>query len=75
MHCKEARTLFPDSVDGELKKQIQAFLKEHLMNCPGCQSEFHIFQMNLKILRKLKTLEPPRDFISAVGRAKAPKRP
>jgi len=74
MNCKEVRTLFPGYVDGEMKKQIQASLKEHLMNCPGCQSAFHFFQMNLKILRKLKTLDPPRDYISAVGRARAPKR-
>jgi predicted anti-sigma-YlaC factor YlaD len=75
MNCKEARALFSVYVDGELKKQIQTSLKEHLMNCPGCQSEFHIFQMNLKILRKLKTLNPPRDYASSAGRAKRPRRP
>lgn len=69
MYCKKVRTLFPDYVDGELNNQIQASLKEHLISCPGCQSEFHIFKMNLKILRKLKTLDPPRDYISAVERA------
>jgi predicted anti-sigma-YlaC factor YlaD len=75
MNCKEARTLFPGYVDGELKKQIQASLKEHLISCPSCHAEFKVFRMNLKILRKLKTLDPPRDYSSAVGRARDPKRP
>lgn len=75
MNCKEARTFFPGYVDGELKKQIHASLKEHLMNCQRCQSKFHVFQMTLKILSKLKTLNPPRDYISTVGRARDPKRP
>jgi len=75
MKCKEARALFPDYVDGELKKQIRASLKEHLMSCLDCRSAFHLFQMNLMILRNLKTLNPPRDYISAAGRSKTPRRP
>jgi predicted anti-sigma-YlaC factor YlaD len=74
MDCKEAQTLFSEYVDRELKKQILASLKEHLMDCPSCQAEYQIFQMNLKILRKLKTLDPPRDYISFAPGARATKR-
>jgi len=74
MNCQEARGLFSEYVDRELKKQARASLKEHLMGCSGCQAEYQAFHMNLKILRKLKTQNPPRDYISVVAKAKAAKR-
>jgi len=63
MNCREARSLFSDFYDRELNRGIRQAVREHLSNCSECRTEFKNFQKSLKILKKLKAFEVPRDFM------------
>jgi predicted anti-sigma-YlaC factor YlaD len=63
MNCKEARALFSEFYDEELNQEISEVVKEHLAECAECKLEYRNFKKGLKILKKLKVLEAPRNYV------------
>ena len=68
MNCKEARALFSEFYDRELNQEICEAVKEHLTECQECKEEYKNFRKSLKILRKLKVLEAPRNYMEITQR-------
>ena len=68
MNCKEARALFSEFYDRELNQEICEAVKEHLTECQECKEEYKNFRKSLNILRKLKVLEAPRNYMEITQR-------
>jgi len=68
MNCKETRALFSDFYDRDLNQEICETVKEHLTECQECKEEYKNFKKGLKILRKLKVLESPRNYMEITQR-------
>jgi predicted anti-sigma-YlaC factor YlaD len=64
MNCTEAKALFSEFYDGELNQEITQAVKEHLADCQECKEEYKNLKKSLKILKKLKILEVPRNYVS-----------
>ncbi len=62
MKCQEVRSLFSEYYDQELNREIKGSLKKHLALCQECSAEYESFKKALKVLTKLKTVEPKRDY-------------
>lgn len=62
MKCQEVRSLFSDYYDRELNREISNSLKKHLALCQECSAEYESFKKALKVLKKLKAVEPKRDY-------------
>jgi predicted anti-sigma-YlaC factor YlaD len=68
MNCKEARALFSEFYDRELNQEICDAVKEHLAECQECKEEYKNFRKGLKILKKLRVLEAPRNYMEKTQR-------
>jgi predicted anti-sigma-YlaC factor YlaD len=68
MNCREARALFSEFYDRELNQEICDAVKGHLAECLDCKKEYKNFKKGLKILRKLKVLEAPRNYMEITQR-------
>jgi len=64
MNCRETRALFSEFYDGELNQEIAQAVKGHLAECQECREEFKNLKKSLKILKKLKILEAPRNYVN-----------
>jgi predicted anti-sigma-YlaC factor YlaD len=64
MNCTEAKALFSEFYDGELNQEIAQAVKEHLADCQECKKEYKDLKKSLKLLKKLKILEAPRNYVS-----------
>jgi predicted anti-sigma-YlaC factor YlaD len=63
MNCKEAKALFSEFYDRELNQEICDAVKGHLAGCQECREEYKNFRKGLKILKKLRMLEAPRNYM------------
>jgi len=63
MNCKEIYSLFSEYYDQELNAEARALIKEHIANCQYCRSEYKIFRKCIKMLKKMKLVDVPRDNI------------
>jgi predicted anti-sigma-YlaC factor YlaD len=64
MNCRETRALFSEFYDGELNQEIAQAVKGHLVECQECKEEYKNLKKSLKILKKLKILEAPRNYVN-----------
>jgi len=64
MNCRKSRALLSDFYDHRLDQKSHKALKAHLSSCFECQKEYDSFNKILKILKKLKTYDVPRDYIN-----------
>jgi len=64
MNCEETRLLFSDFYDRDLSEEIRALVRQHLVSCAECQDEYENFKKALKILKKFKTRDVPRDYMT-----------
>jgi predicted anti-sigma-YlaC factor YlaD len=67
MNCKEVRILFTELYDNDLNQEVSSVVKEHLSSCPECKDEYKTFKKSLKVLKKLKLLEPPRCYLAGMN--------
>lgn len=67
MICRKARFLITEAVGENSREKTDRKLRAHLGGCPACRAEFQLSRMNLKILRAVTWLDPPRDYLSAVA--------
>jgi len=68
MNCKEAIALFSEFYDCELNQEICDAVKGHLAECQECKEEYKNFRKGLKILKKLRVLEAPRNYMEKTQR-------
>lgn len=62
MNCQETRALLSEYHDHELSREIFAAMKRHLAGCAACSEEYRKLKKGVDILRKLKSLNVPRDY-------------
>jgi predicted anti-sigma-YlaC factor YlaD len=70
MNCKEARALFSEYYDRELNEEVRHAVNEHLSDCLECRAEYKNFRKSIKILRKLKTLDVPQNYLKKPKKSK-----
>jgi len=68
MNCSQAKVLFSEHLDGTLDKRSQEAFSKHLESCPKCRADCESIMKSLKILKKLKEVDPPRDFRIAASK-------
>lgn len=66
MKCKGIRALFSEYYDGELNEEVGFLIKEHLSQCKKCKDEYMNFKKIIKVLKKLKPLEIPRNYLKNI---------
>jgi predicted anti-sigma-YlaC factor YlaD len=64
MNCKEVKSLFSEHYDQELSQEVKASIRKHLALCRECSTDYESFHKALKILKKLKAVEPKRDYVN-----------
>lgn len=67
MNCEEVRILFTELYDNDLNQKMTSVVKEHLSSCPECKDEYKTFKKSLKVLKKIKLLEPPRSYLYEIN--------
>ncbi|WP_181350902.1 anti-sigma factor [Thalassobacillus sp. CUG 92003] len=67
MTCNnEAVTLMHKYLDGELKKEEERKLRDHLQNCPACQHHFHELKRSITLVQNAGPVQAPANFTSNV---------
>jgi len=66
MNCKETRSLLSEFYDQDLNEEMRSLVEEHLGCCVDCQDEYESLKKILKVLKKLKTKEIPRDYMESL---------
>jgi predicted anti-sigma-YlaC factor YlaD len=74
MNCSEAKAFFSEHLDGTLSKKSRAAMRRHLESCPNCRADCESIMKSLKILKKLKEVDAPRDYRTAASKKKNGKR-
>ena len=74
MNCGEAKALFSEELDGALSIKSREAMIRHLESCPDCMADWERLLRSLKILKKLKEVDAPRDYRIAVPKKKRGKR-
>jgi len=63
MRCQEVKSLFSEFYDQELNEEILLAVEKHLSKCQECQEEYRIFKKSLIVLKRLKPLDIPRNYL------------
>ncbi|MYL21866.1 anti-sigma factor [Halobacillus litoralis] len=67
MNCrKEAITLMHKYLDGELNKEEERRLRDHLQSCPSCQSHFHELKRTTTLITNTSPASAPPRFTANV---------
>ncbi|WP_173917918.1 anti-sigma factor [Halobacillus sp. Marseille-Q1614] len=67
MNCKkEAVVLMHKYLDGELNKEEERRLRDHLQACPSCQSHFHELKRSITLIKSTDSLPAPENFTAQV---------
>jgi predicted anti-sigma-YlaC factor YlaD len=74
MNCSEAKALFSEHLDGTLSKKSRAAMRRHLESCPNCRADRENLMKSLRILKKLKEVDAPRDYRIVASKKKRGKR-
>ncbi|WP_101846917.1 zf-HC2 domain-containing protein [Halobacillus sp. Marseille-P3879] len=67
MNCnKEAVVLMHKYLDGELQKEEERRLRDHLQACPSCQKHFHELKRSIALIKDTGTISAPSNFTASV---------
>ncbi|MCA1012520.1 zf-HC2 domain-containing protein [Halobacillus halophilus] len=67
MNCKkEAISLMHKYLDGELKREEERRLRNHLQNCPSCQNHFHELKRSITLIKNTGPTSAPSNFTANV---------
>jgi len=58
MNCREVRALLSSYLDGEVDDAIRCSIDAHLAGCASCKSEFEAISKTVRMIRKLRDLDP-----------------
>ncbi len=71
MNCSRTKGLFSEYIDGQLDKEQEAIVKDHLLLCGDCRDEFESMKAVVREMGSLDTIKAPDDFlVSLHGRIK-----
>ncbi|MFC1852928.1 anti-sigma factor family protein [candidate division CSSED10-310 bacterium] len=59
MNCKEIMKKISEYVDGELNEQDCQSIKEHINNCPACQTFIQSFSNTIELCKDLLKADIP----------------
>ena len=63
---KKIKKLLPLYIDNELSKKEKDLIKEHLEECPECQTELKSYQDNYQLLSSLDEIKAPQGFYDSI---------
>ncbi|MFG6150599.1 zf-HC2 domain-containing protein [Halobacillus sp. B23F22_1] len=67
MNCKkEAVELMHKYLDGELQKEEERRLRDHLQACPSCQNHFHELKRSIVLIKDTGAISAPSNFTATV---------
>ncbi|MGP4076764.1 zf-HC2 domain-containing protein [Halobacillus sp. K22] len=67
MNCKkEAISLMHKYLDGELNREEERRLRNHLQACPSCQNHFHELKRSITLIKNTGPASAPRNFTANV---------
>jgi len=59
MNCRKAKAFFSKLYDLDLNPETQEAVKEHIVTCPECTSQYKDFEKAIIILKLLKKVDLP----------------
>jgi len=72
MNCSRINELLSEYIDGQLDKEQEALVKDHLLLCGDCRDEFESIKAIVREMGSLDTIKAPDDFlVSLHGRIKS----
>ncbi|UOR10566.1 anti-sigma factor family protein [Halobacillus amylolyticus] len=67
MNCnKEAVALMHKYLDGDLVKEEERRLRDHLQACPSCQNHFHELKRSITLVKNAGPVTAPSNFTASV---------
>ena len=71
MNCSRIKELLSEYMDGQLDKEQEALVKDHLLLCGDCRDEFESMKAVVREMGSLDTVKAPDDFLESLhGRIK-----
>lgn len=71
MNCSRIKELLSEYLDGQLDKEQEALVKDHLLLCGDCRDEFESMKAVVREMGSLNTVKAPDDFLESLhGRIK-----
>ncbi len=71
MNCSRIKELLSEYLDGQLDKEQEALVKDHLLLCGDCRDEFESMKAVVREIGSLDTVKAPDDFLESLhGRIK-----
>ncbi|MFO7667674.1 MAG: anti-sigma factor, partial [Desulfobacterales bacterium] len=64
MNCSRIKELFSEYMDGQLDKEREALVKDHLLLCGDCRDEFESMKAVVRELGLLDTVKAPDSFLA-----------
>jgi len=72
MNCSRIKDLFSEYIDGQLDKEQEALVKDHLLVCSDCRDEFESMKAVIREMGSLDKIKAPDDFLETLhGRIKS----
>lgn len=68
MECKDFKKLLSQFLDNQLEKKEQNEMQGHLQTCVRCKSELESLSKMINLMKGLKEINPPLDFVEKVNR-------
>lgn len=68
MKCRDARELINSYIDNGLEPEKDTFLMEHVKNCPGCGREMEILLAYRNVVKGIKPVKAPHNFMAELQR-------
>lgn len=66
MTCKEATYAVRDHLDGELSREEEELLRQHLASCEACKQHLHELKKSVVFVRSLSFTKAPEGFTDRV---------
>lgn len=66
MNCSRIKELFSEYMDGQLDKEQEALVKDHLLLCGDCRDEFESMNAIVREMGSLDTIKAPDDFLESL---------
>lgn len=66
MTCRDVQSLLSEHIDGVLSSSDENRLQDHLAKCDACRSELDALRDAVRLIRRVKPVEPPPDLLPRI---------
>ena len=68
MDCKDVKNLLQPYIDGELDKEKEKAVREHISSCGSCEKEYRELEKYANDISSLKEVSAPANFLEEINR-------